>query len=902
MKCNPRRQLHMELRRRMTSQARVGCKFVSVRFLATFAFFVAMTVSAHAQKDWTGAVSTNWSLAGNWLGGIPTLSTSADIDTVTPRATVVETPGAAARNLTVGASGTGMLTIQAGGTLNDSFATIGNLPAGQGTVTVTGAGSAWSTAGSIVAGGQGTGTLTVEDGGTLSSAGGSIGLSAGSTGTVTVTGAGSIWNNGPSGGLNIGSFGTGTLTIANGGKVVNVTPLNSANIGNGAGSQGTVTVTGAGSSWSNLYGLNIGNFGTGTLTVADGGEVSGAIIIAHNAGSIGTLNIGAGARETAAPGGIIDDQGVAFGAGTGTINFNQSAAGYVFSPVISGNGTVNVLSGTITLTGANIYSGATNVDAGRLRAGAQDTFSPNAAMTVAGGGTLELNGFSQALSSVANAGLVNLGTGTAPGTLLTTASYTGNGGTIAMNSFLAGDESPSDRLVINGGGADGASLLRITDAGGPGAETVANGILVVQAINGGTTASGAFALTGEVRAGAFDYDLFRGGVSGSPDDWFLRSSFVVPPEPPETGTPTHPIVLPEPPIPPVATIPPVPIDPPPSPLPPGIYPIIGPELATDAVVQPLARELGLAVLGTLHQRIGDTLTSIDADDDGQSWTRSSWGRVFGEQIDNRYQSFSNPSVTGRLAGLQAGLDLWRGSLIPGQSDVAGVYFAYGNVATDVDGLVTNAAATGYEQSRTGTVDQQSYSGGGYWTHYGSTNWYLDAVLQGTHYTGTAKTEFASLPTRGNGFIASLEGGYPIPLPLGPHFVLEPQAQIIWQTVTFSSAYDGLGPVAVGTTDGTTGRLGLRGQWTIVTDDGQVWQPYGRVNLWQNWNGNAATTFATTPVPVREAGTQLELAGGFTGTLNKRLSIYGQLGCEFAIANSYGRRQGVLGDAGMRYSW
>ena len=70
---------------------------------------------------------------------------------------------------------------------------------------------------------------------------------------MTVTGPGSTWNNGPSGGLNIGSFGTGTLTIANGGTVVNITP-NIANIGNFAGSQGTVTVTGAGSTWSNILG------------------------------------------------------------------------------------------------------------------------------------------------------------------------------------------------------------------------------------------------------------------------------------------------------------------------------------------------------------------------------------------------------------------------------------------------------------------------------------------------------------------------------------------------------------------------------------------------------------------------------------------------------------------------
>jgi hypothetical protein len=41
-------------------------------------------------------------------------------------------------------------------------------------------------------------------------------------------------------------------------------------------------------------------------------------------------------------------------------------------------------------------------------------------------------------------------------------------------------------------------------------------------------------------------------------------------------------------------------------LPPGVFPIIGPEIATYGVVQPIARQLGMTTLGTLHERIGDT--------------------------------------------------------------------------------------------------------------------------------------------------------------------------------------------------------------------------------------------------------------------------------------------------------
>ena len=202
-------------------------------------------------------------------------------------------------------------------------------------------------------------------------------------------------------------------------------------------------------------------------------------------------------------------------------------------------------------------------------------------------------GVSQTFGSVNNAGTI-FTHGAGPGTTLTVAgNYVGANGNIVLNTVVGADNSPSDRLVISGGTATGTTMLTIQNTNGQGAQTTANGIAVVNAINGGTTAAGAFMLApSELRAGAFDYRLFQGGINGSvPNDWFLRSSFLVSPSPLLSPPPTFPS----------------------PPLPPGLYPIIGPELATDSVVQPLARQLGLTMLGTLHQRIGDTLTQENAD-------------------------------------------------------------------------------------------------------------------------------------------------------------------------------------------------------------------------------------------------------------------------------------------------
>ncbi len=269
-----------------------------------------------------------------------------------------------------------------------------------------------------------------------------------------------------------------------------------------------------------------------------------------------------------------------------------------------------------------------------------------------------------------------------------------------------------------------------------------------------------------------------------------------------------------------------------------------------------------------------------------------------------------PRASGRLIGLQFGVDLWRGSFVPGQRDVAGLYFGYLNGDMDVNGLVTNADATAYVLQRTGTLNLNAYSLGGYWTHYGPGGWYLDGVLQGTRYGGDAMAQFStfgqttSLPTQGSGFVSSLEGGYPIPLALGPGFILEPQAQIIWQEVHFDGASDGISQVALGSTSGTTGRLGVRGQWTIPGANGEVWQPYGRFNVWRDWGATAVTAFSGSgiAVPLVEQATRLEVAGGLTFKLHANLSFYTQVGYQFAVAPTNAGRDGVTGNIGLRYTW
>jgi outer membrane autotransporter protein len=675
--------------------------------------------------------------------------------------------------------------------------------------------------------------------------------------------------------------------------------------------------------------------GAGTLILTGENTYGGGAGVVNTIIDAGTLQLGDGTTTGTIVGDVTNEATLAFAPG--------AAKDLSMDGVISGGGGVEQLGpGTTILTASNTYTGVTNVVGGTLAAGATNTFSPDSHTVVMTNGTLDLRGFNQTLDNgVVNAGTIRTGgipslptpqfpTLANPGTTLTVNNYEGLRGNLILNTFLGTDSSPSDRLVVDGGSATGSTFLSIRDTNiNGGAFTTSNGILVVDAINGATTAEDAFSQLGEIRGGAFTYRLFRSGLDPTdfPDNWFLRNSFVPPPLPPTPPPPGPPVVPPIPPFPPV---------PPPNPLPPGVlFPIIGPELATYGVVQPLARQLGVAILGTLNDRVGDTYepdgcavapvvapaaatpavdlptrkpAAVPTKKPGPApcplFSPSVWGRFFGETINNRYSAFADPRATGDLGGFQGGIDLLRGSLIAGHYERAGLYGAYGDVTSDVNGLVTNPQATAYILTRTGQLNLTAVSGGAYWTHVGPGGWYLDGVLQETSYGGSASTEFARLNTFGWGFIASLEGGYPFALPqFGPGFVIQPQGQILWQKVSFHQDYDGLGNVALGDTTGPSGRVGLRAKWTVATAGGQVWQPYLRANLWRDWGAEANAVYsATNVVPVETEATMLELGGGLTGTINTNVSVFANADYQFAVGAANQRRNGVRGALGARYSW
>jgi len=503
-------------------------------------------------------------------------------------------------------------------------------------------------------------------------------------------------------------------------------------------------------------------------------------------------------------------------------------------------------------------------------------------------GTLAGNG--RVIGDVDNEGTLSPGNA-AFGALTLQGAYVGTGdATVVFDTHLGDDASSTDRLVLDGGTAQGRTRVVVRNAGGAGAVTTQHGIRLVEAINGATTTQDAFAMPGELRVGAFDYRLFRGGLAEhDTHSWYLRSEFFVGPPPP---TPPPPI----PPPPPVdVPPPPLPVDPPPSVLPPGAYPIVGPELATWGVVQPLARELGWLSLDTFHARRGD----VPAFERGGDVT--AWARAFGASLDHRYRAYVEPRSRGEVVGVQAGVDLWRD-----RRDRVGAFATQADLDADVDGLVTDANATRYITAQTGAVALRGTAAGAYWTHVRDTGWFLDTVVQGMRFDGRARTEFASLDLRGDATTISIETGAP-DLRFGDTFVLQPQAQIAWQGTSFDPRGDGLGQVWLTSTSGITGRVGARGLWDL-TSNGRAWRPWWRANLLHDNGALAQTYFAQTSfaqsdvVPLRFGGTRMDIGVGVGAQLSATASLYASLAHQFGWNAEGQRRFRTQATAGFQVAW
>lgn len=300
-------------------------------------------------------------------------------------------------NINIGGEGNGTLNVEDGAALSGYDFTVdgaNSVNGSTGTLLVTGAGSTATSVGNMDIGLFGAGTVTMEDGGVLT-VGKYLVLgylsTINSNGTMMVTGEHSAATVARS--AIIGEFGTGTMTVEDGGALIvgNALVLGLGQQGHSGVGMGMMTVSGANSTATVGGFMDIGEYGTGTLEVCNGASFTGngSVTLGKQTGSNGTLIIGALPDSAATSAGTFSSAGsLNIGAGTGNLVFNHTDTDYRFNQNLNvatgGTLNVDVDNGTTTLT-STAWDGNTTFNGGELILGSSTSLGQNGNLTFSGG-------------------------------------------------------------------------------------------------------------------------------------------------------------------------------------------------------------------------------------------------------------------------------------------------------------------------------------------------------------------------------------------------------------------------------------------------------------------------------------------------------------------------------------
>ena len=547
--------------------------------------------------------------------------------------------------------------------------------------------------------------------------------------------------------------------------------------------------------------------------------------------------------------------------------------------MITGSGAlIKQGSGNVTLNESVAYTGKTDILQGGLILGSESLPMTLASQQVNIFEGAKLSGYGGVSSNVYNQGLLQLGadnqtndkaqvfsvgkdltnsgtvligntTGnaTAGNQLLVKGSYTGNDGLIHFNTVLGDDSSVTDKMIVDGE-TSGSTRVRVSNAGGSGAQTL-NGI---ELIHVGGDSNGDFKQEGRIVAGAYDYSLARGKGDNS-GNWYLTSQLNSVNPGPNPGP-----------------------DPDPNPGENTERPEAGSYIANLTAANNL-------FVTRLHDRLGEA-QYIDALT-GERKVTSMWIRQVGGHNNFRDTAGQLKTQSNRYV-MQIGGDIAQWSTDEYDRWHLGIMAGYANSHSN-----TRSNISGYGSK--GSI--AGYSTGVYGTWYSNdkekTGTYFDSWLQYSWFNNHVNGEqIASESYKSHGITASIEVGQTIKLnefkgSLGSTnmWYLQPQAQAVWMGVKSKGHTEANGSRVSSEGDGNVmTRLGLKTylKGHHASDDGKEreFQPFIETN-WIHNTKDSATTMNGVTIKQDGARNLGEVKVGLEGQLNPRLNVWGNVGVQ-----------------------
>lgn len=593
---------------------------------------------------------------------------------------------------------------------------------------------------------------------------------------------------------------------------------------------------------------------------------------------------------------ITSPNGYAFGYGTVSVDGSSRLE---ISSVISNSSQAGIASnltktgdGVLVLSGQNTYTGGTNLSAGSLVL----TGSVASGVDISQSARLQGNGLIN--GTVNNSGMIQPSVTGNPTNLTIAGNYTSNGGVFIAGLYGAPTSLTADTLTITGQGntASGSTQIGLTNIDKLGQATTGDGIPLVIATAGATTGATSFYYPNRIAAGAYEYVLVKGGTQ-SAENWYLKSdnsnSLVT-----AAAYGSTPLENYDPEKQPALAIAQV------------IVPGVG-ALPTNVTPEPGLRVEVAAYPALLSLVNLYTRTTVDNFDlrrpDFASGTNGlgfksdvmTWGRVLGKSAELRSNDPNQgPGLDGRTFAIQLGRDVYRHASQDGAKTFVGPFLTFGQAS----GNTLNSSGS----FKTGNTLLQGFSLGLNATHLTPQGWYVDAVLQGTRFTGVRVNSIlgASMNTTGWGLTASVETGWR--LGLTERVSITPQAQIIYNNTQLNDTADGYGQLGIGNESSSIGRLGIKLAYDTNNQEGPRTQAWLRLSglstlsgrqqqmAFKNSAGNNSISFnAQTPT------NWLSVDAGLNLNLSKETQLSFNLGVDSSLTGAY---SGVFGQIGLQVAF